>query len=78
MGGITSSAGDINGDGIDDMIIGAYRASPNDNSGAGSSYVVFGSTSGLANPLNLASTQLCRNFGQALAKATRQKSLSIC
>jgi hypothetical protein len=37
-----SAAGDINGDGIDDLIIGAYRASPDGVSEAGSSYVVFG------------------------------------
>jgi Ca2+-binding RTX toxin-like protein len=37
-----SSAGDINGDGIDDLIVGAYRADPNGNSAAGASYVVFG------------------------------------
>jgi hypothetical protein len=37
-----SSAGDINGDGIDDVIIGAYRADPNGQSAAGESYVIFG------------------------------------
>ena len=37
-----SAAGDINGDGIDDLIIGAYRASPDGVTEAGSSYVVFG------------------------------------
>ncbi|PIV32964.1 MAG: hypothetical protein COS34_10295, partial [Lysobacterales bacterium CG02_land_8_20_14_3_00_62_12] len=37
-----SAAGDINGDGIDDLIVGAYRASPNGNASSGSSYVVFG------------------------------------
>ncbi|ELR99784.1 S-layer family protein [Gloeocapsa sp. PCC 73106] len=36
-----SNAGDINGDGIGDLIIGAYNASPN-GSASGSSYVVFG------------------------------------
>jgi len=39
-----SGAGDINGDGLDDLIIGAYRDSPN-GIGSGSSFVVFGSTS---------------------------------
>ncbi|MCC5603821.1 integrin alpha [Nostoc favosum] len=37
-----SNAGDINNDGIDDLIIGADGASPNGNSRAGQSYVVFG------------------------------------
>ena len=36
-----SSAGDVNGDGIDDLIIGAYGGDPNGNS-SGESYVVFG------------------------------------
>ena len=37
-----SKAGDINGDGIDDLIIGAFRADPNDIFNAGESYVIFG------------------------------------
>ena len=37
-----SGAGDINADGIDDMIIGAKDADPNGQSGAGESYVVLG------------------------------------
>jgi len=37
-----SSAGDVNGDGYDDLIIGAYGADPGGNRTAGESYVVFG------------------------------------
>jgi len=37
-----SMAGDVNGDGVGDLIIGAYGADPNGNSSAGESYVVFG------------------------------------
>ena len=37
-----SSAGDINGDGIDDLIIGALYADPNGLNDAGVAYVVFG------------------------------------
>ena len=37
-----SAAGDINGDGLDDLIVGAVGADPNGNGYAGSSYVVYG------------------------------------
>ena len=41
-----SNAGDVNGDGVDDLIIGAFLASPNGVNSAGESYVVFGRTTG--------------------------------
>lgn len=37
-----SAAGDINGDGVDDLLIGAPFADPNDNDNAGETYVIFG------------------------------------
>ena len=37
-----SSAGDVNGDGVDDIVIGADRGSPTGAPDAGKSYVVFG------------------------------------
>ncbi|TAN50404.1 MAG: hypothetical protein EPN21_09035 [Methylococcaceae bacterium] len=48
-----STAGDINGDGFDDLLIGAYRADPGGISSAGSSYLVFGKAAGFAASLNL-------------------------
>ncbi len=40
------SAGDVNGDGIDDLVFGASQADPDGRLDAGESYVVFGSTAG--------------------------------
>ncbi len=49
-----SGAGDVNGDGFDDLIIGAHYADPNGQASAGESYVVFGSGAGFAASLELA------------------------
>ncbi|PZD73400.1 Bifunctional hemolysin/adenylate cyclase [Acaryochloris thomasi RCC1774] len=57
-----SGAGDINGDGIDDVIIGAMYADPDDNDAAGESYVVFGSSSGFDSTLNLSTLNGSNGF----------------
>jgi Ca2+-binding RTX toxin-like protein len=49
-----ASAGDVNGDGFDDLIVGAYGADPNGNR-SGASYVVFGKASGFGATLELSS-----------------------
>ncbi|ELR99332.1 S-layer family protein [Gloeocapsa sp. PCC 73106] len=61
-GSSVSSAGDINGDGIDDLIIGAFLADPNGKSFAGQSYVVFGSNGGFSASLNLSSLNGSNGF----------------
>ena len=53
LGRSISSAGDINGDGFDDVIIGADGADPNGNIRAGSSYVIFGKAAGFGAAFDL-------------------------
>lgn len=48
-----SSSGDINGDGINDVIFSARQASPNGVYKAGETYVIFGSDGGFPDSLNL-------------------------
>ena len=50
---VVSNAGDVNDDGIDDIIIGANRASPNGLDTAGAAYVVYGSEEGLGAEVDL-------------------------
>jgi hypothetical protein len=60
-GNSVSSAGDINGDGFDDLIIGAFLADPNAFL-SGQSYVVFGSSSGFSPTLNLSTLNGSNGF----------------
>ncbi|MEM9119176.1 MAG: hypothetical protein AAGD09_15030 [Cyanobacteria bacterium P01_F01_bin.56] len=57
-----SSGGDINGDGLDDLIIGAYEADPNGQNNAGESYVVFGSNSSFGASLELSALDGSNGF----------------
>jgi Ca2+-binding RTX toxin-like protein len=61
VGGSVASAGDVNGDGFGDLIIGASGADPNDSySGAG--YVVFGHAGSFAADLDLATLDGSNGF----------------
>ena len=47
LGNSVAGAGDVNGDGFDDFLIGAYRADPNGNN-SGQTYLVFGTDAGFS------------------------------
>ena len=61
-GSAVSGAGDVNGDGIDDLIVGANFADPNGNTGAGESYVVFGQTGGFSSSFDLSTLDGTNGF----------------
>ena len=61
-GSSAATAGDINGDGFGDLIIGASRADPGGDTSAGESYVVFGKASGFASSVNLATLNGTNGF----------------
>ncbi len=63
IGGSVSSAGDINGDGIGDLIIGARFADPNMMNTGGESYIVFGDPNlGASGTLDLSSLNGTNGF----------------
>jgi hypothetical protein len=71
-----SAAGDVNGDTIDDLIIGAPAADPN-GSASGASYVVFGKNQAWSSPLNLSSLNGSNGFAIHGASAGDSSGTSV-
>lgn len=67
VGRAISGAGDVNGDGLDDTIIGTSSAAPDGKQGSGEAYVIFGTTT---NPTSLTLTDLNGANGFRLTGAT--------
>lgn len=62
LGFDTSSAGDFNGDGFDDVIVSSRLADPNGVNDAGASYLVFGQSAGFTTQFSLSSLDGANGF----------------
>jgi hypothetical protein len=71
-----ASAGDVNGDGFADVIVGAPRADAN-GSNSGASYVVFGNASGFAADFNLSSLDGSNGFRLSGVSAGDDSGFSV-
>lgn len=77
LGHCVASAGDVNGDGFDDIIVGAHYSSPGGISGAGSSYIVFGHGGTFASPLAASSLNGSTGFRLTGASAYTHSGTSV-
>jgi len=72
----TSSAGDINADGIDDIIVGAYVADPN-GSASGAAYVIYGTDADFGGVIDLSSLDPSAGFQISGAAAGDFAGISV-
>ncbi len=76
LGAAVSGLGDVNGDGVDDIMIGAPDADPN-GSQSGASYVIFGRTTGFNAQFNLAALDGSNGFKLSGVAASDQSGSAV-
>ena len=72
-----STAGDVNGDGFDDLIVSAKGAATPNGDDSGSSYVVFGQASGFSAAMNLSTLNGSNGFRLDGVAADDQSGKSV-
>jgi hypothetical protein len=72
-----ASAGDVNGDGFADLIVGALLADPHGNLSSGASYIVFGKASGFAANIDLSNLNGTTGFELSGEAADEQSGFSV-
>jgi hypothetical protein len=77
LGCVVNTAGDINGDGISDLVLGAYNANTGLGGNGGAGYVIFGRREGFASFFNLSNINGTNGFAiGSAASATLGGSIS--
>src|SRR5262249_36338367 len=77
VGTTVSNAGDVNGDGYDDIIIGAPFTSPDGDTQGGVAYVVFGGPAGFPQTIDVAQLDGTNGFEIDGAKALDRLGISV-
>ncbi len=77
LGFSVSAAGDVNGDGRADLIVGARDADPAGQSGAGKSYVLFGHTGPFSASIDVTTLNGTNGFSISGIDAADQSGLSV-
>jgi|GEM_PF-3404253 len=60
--GTSVATGDVNGDGFDDLILGAFTANPGSNSNAGKTYVMYGTDTGFSLEIDISEMSTNEGF----------------
>ncbi|WP_052055233.1 FG-GAP repeat protein [Myxosarcina sp. GI1] len=75
FGATVSNAGDVNGDGLNDLIVGAFSVDVNDVDNTGEAYIIFGRENGFAADFDL--TSLDGNNGFTVGGIKQGDSLGL-
>ena len=62
LGYSVSNAGDLNGDGIGDIVVGSPLSDPNDKSNSGKTYIIFGRKEGFSKTFDLSTLNGTNGF----------------
>jgi len=72
-----SSAGDINNDGIDDLVVSAHLADPDGKTNAGKTFVIYGQSEGFSASLDVSTLDGSNGFVINGAEASESSGISV-